>query len=86
MAAPPAAAKATTAEARERGVLARAALLRGNGEWISGTGLAQRKAYLAAKVRRERGVVCCLFFFCFFSSLTVELNLDRDLDRDLFSL
>jgi len=85
MAAPPAAAKATTAEARERGVLARAALLRGNGEWISGTGLAQRKAYLAAKVRRERGEDCCLFF-PFFSSLTVELNLDRDLDRDLFSL
>lgn len=46
-----AATKATAAEARERAVLARAALLRGNGEWISAAGLAQRKAYLAAKVR-----------------------------------
>lgn len=55
MATPPAAAKATTAEARERGVLARAALLRGNGEWISSAGLAQRKAYLAAK---PSGVLC----------------------------
>lgn len=70
MAAPPAAAKATTTEARERGVLARAALLRGNGEWISGTGLSQRKAYLAAKVRES------LFPpFCFFSFFSVDLDL-----------
>ena len=63
MATPPAAAKATTAEARERGVLARAALLRGNGEWISSTGLAQRKAYLAAKVRDFFPSISFLFLF-----------------------
>lgn len=77
MAAPPAAAKATAAEARERGVLARAALLRGSGEWISAAGLAQRKAYLAAKVRGEERV----FFLVL---VVVDLPPWSHLNLDLF--
>jgi len=57
-----AATKATAAEARERAVLARAAVLRGNGEWISASGLAQRKAYLAAKVRLQKERWCRILF------------------------
>jgi len=54
LAAPPAA-KADLKETRERTALARSALLRAAADWVTPAGVAQRRAYFAAKVGRCGG-------------------------------